>query len=327
MVHTSIRTWLLVGLTAVAVIAGCGGKFDKPIELDRAITMGLYSYQVYSGFGGATSLSISEGTIYVAYGTPASIRAYYSKATPIGGNLVKPFNGLTNPTALGTSKYVIAVVDHTERDTVRVYDLGGGNPLVSFSDPSWAGVSALAVDDSGNIYVADSLRNFVRAYKLNGKPRFEVDLADSGFGIGHVMKPVALALDGNALLIAESHPEKIQVQRISIAEPQTGIVFTATLPFLSSYIDAEGNETPFLNPVGVAAGVDGSIFVMDKGNNMIFRYDATGTSICVVNSAQSGGPANLTGMGSIDTYNPPQLAASVYVLDVGKGIIHRWDPK
>jgi len=327
MLQTLMRTRLLVALVLVGLAAGCGGKFDKPLELSRAITMGEYSYKPYAGFAGATSLSISGGSIYIAYAASGEIRAYFSDATPIPGNLVRPFTGLHRPALIGTSKYVIAVVDQADKDTVRVYGLSGGGPVVSFSDPAWAGISGLAVDDSGNIYVADAARKFVRAYKPNGRPRFEVDLADSGFGIGHVMKPSGIALDGGTLLISENHPEKVQVQRIRIDRPQTGVLFSATIPFLSTFTGADGNETPMVNPAGVAAGTDGSIFVLDQGLNMILRFDGEGNSIAVVNSPESGGPSDLAGAVSIDTYNRPGLAATIYVLDAARGLIHRWDPK
>jgi hypothetical protein len=322
-----------VGLLATLMVSGCGGKYNKPVELKRTVTMGLYAYQPYAGFTGARYLSITEGSLYVTFETEGQVRAFHSTGTPIPGNLVRPFTGLTSPTVVATGRNLLAVVDKGSQDTVRVYNVNGGAPLHSFRDPDWLKISALAVDDSGYIYVADVAKDFVRAYRADGRPRFEVDLADSGFGIGHVMAPTGITLDAGTLLITEAHAQKVQVQRIRTDRPQTGIPFSATLPFLSTFVDAEGNEIPLSDPIGVAAGEDSSIFVLDRGLDMILRYDDAGNSIVVVNSPESGGPTNLAGAVSIVAYNQGttpegiRIPATVYILDKTRGLIHRWDPK
>lgn len=326
---------VLFACAALSLSPGCGGKYDKPLELSREIRMGEYSYQdPYRGFENSTSLSISLGSLYVAFADTlavpptGTVRAYFSAATPIPENLVKPFKGLTRPTVVGAGERAIAVADLAEVPTVRVYGLSGGDPMVSFTDPDWNVITGLAVDDTGNIYVADATRDFVRSYKPNGKARFEVDLADSGFGIGHVMGPMGLDIDGETLLISEAHAEKVQVQRIRIDRPQTGIPFSADNPYLSVFADEEGSEITLIRPVDVAAGSDGSVFVLDQGLGKILRFDAEGNSIAMVNSPAQEGPLDVSAAVSIDTYNPPtQTSASVYILDPIKGIIHRWDPK
>jgi hypothetical protein len=128
-------------------------------------------------------------------------------------------------------------------------------------------------------------------------------------------------------LISEAHAEKMQVQRIRIDRPQTGIPFSATNPYLATFTDDEGNEMVFVRPVGVAAGTDGSVFVLDEGLGRVFQFDAQGNSIAVVNSEASGGPQDLRDAVSIDTYNPPGARASIYVLDPVRGLVHRWEPK
>jgi hypothetical protein len=328
------RSWMLVAASFLALIAGCGGKYDKPLELGRVISLGLYSYlPAFRGFENATALSAAEGTLYVAFAdslaVPPSgeVRAYFSTGVPISGDLVKPFTGITKPTAIGAGKRVIAVADSADQITVRIYGLSGGAPTLSFSDPDWSDVSALAVDDSGNIYVADAARNFVRAYKPDGRRRFQVDLADSGFGFGHVMRPTGLALDGDTLVISEAHAEKAQVQRIRTDVPQTGVPFSSAVPFIVSYTDEDGNEVLLIGPEGVAVGEEGSIFVLDRVLGKVLRFDAEGNIVAVVNSADSGGPPDLPDAVSLDTYDRPGSSASVYVLDPVKGVVHRWDPK
>jgi hypothetical protein len=321
-------------LAASGLFPGCGGKYDKPLEVDRTIRMGEYIYvPAYRGFENATGLSIAFGTLYVAYADTVSqpptgeVRAYFSDAEPVPANLVVPFTGLTRPTAIGAGKRAIAVADISDQITVKVYGLSGGAPNLTFTDPAWRLISGLAVDDSGNIYVCDAVKNFVRSYKPDGRRRFQVELADSGFGIGHVMRPMAIAIDGTTLLIAEAHAEKVQVQRIRTDQPQTGIPFSAQNPYISAFTDSEGNEMSFVEPAGVAAGLGGGIFVLDRGLGKIFRFDAEANSITVVNSPSSGGPSELYDGSSLCTYNRPSSEAIIYVLDRVRGVIHRWDPK
>jgi sugar lactone lactonase YvrE len=333
---SAIIAAILATCTTLSVLQGCGGKYDKPLELDRVIRMGEYSYQdPYRGFENSVFLSISLGSLYVAFldtiAVPptATVRAYFSAATPIPENLVKSFRGLTRPTLVGAGERAIAVADLAGVLTVRVYGLSGGDPTVSFTDPDWSTITGLAVDATGNIYVADSANNFVRSYKPNGRARFQVDLADSGFGIGHVMGPMGLEIEGETLLIAEAHTEKVQVQRIRIDRPQTGIPFSAENPYLSVFTQEDGSEITLVRPVGVAAGErDGSVFVLDRGLGKILRFDTQGNSVAMVNSPAQDGPQDVSAAVSIDTYNPPtQTSASVYILDPIRGIIHRWDPK
>ncbi|MFZ1946314.1 MAG: hypothetical protein WAW06_02090 [bacterium] len=318
----------------LALVAGCGGKYEKPVELSRTITMGEYSYlPAFRGFENATSLSVSGGSLYVAFADTlaeppsGTVKAYFSGGEPIPENLVRPFTGLQRPTVVGAGKRTIAVADRADKIYVRTYGLSGGAPTVSFTDPDWSQVSGLAVDDSGNIYVADAARNFVRAYKPDGRKLFQVDLADSGFGFGHVMRPTGIAVDGSTLLISEADAEKAQVQRIRTDQPQTGVPFSATVPFIIFFTDEDGNDVLLVSPAGVAAGREGSVFILDRGLGQILRFDAQGDFVTVVNSAASGGPSNLADAVSIDTYNRPGSAASIYVLDAARGLIHRWDPK
>ena len=325
----------LVVASLVLLAAGCGGKFDKPLELSRTVKLGEYSYiPAYRGFENSTSLSISLGSLYVSFHDPLSeppagtVITYFSDADPVPENLVKPFNGLERPYVVGAGKRQIAVADSEDVQVVKIYGLAGGDAILTFTDPAWDRITGLAVDDTGNVYVADATKNFVRSYKPSGRPRFEVDLADSGFGIGHVLSPMGLAIDNETLLIAEASTEKAQVQRVRIDRPQTGIPFSADVPFINVYTDAEGNQMTLSAPIGVAAGSEGSVFILDKGLGKIFRFDSQGNSIAIVNSEEQTGPTDVGDAISIDTYNPPsQTSASIYILDPVRGVIHRWDPK
>ena len=141
-----------VTLLALALAAGCGGKYDKPWEAPGKPRLGEYTYWAgYAGFEHANSLSISGGSLFASYDQPGQALAFFTDADPIPANIFRGFVGLQRPTKIGAGKRAIAVADSVETLTVRVYGLSGGEPLVSFTDPDWRRISGLAVDDSGNI--------------------------------------------------------------------------------------------------------------------------------------------------------------------------------
>jgi hypothetical protein len=321
----AVAVGILMLLTLVWVV-GCGGKYNKPLETPGKPRLGDYTYwDGYTGFDHANSLSMANGRIYVSYSEPGEALAFFSHADPIPSNVFLGFLGLARPVKIGAGKYAIAVADSVEVLTVRIYGLRGGEPTVSFSDPDWRRISGLALDDSGNVYVADAVKNFVRAYGPTGRRRFQVDLADSGFGIGHVMRPQSICFDGEALLVAEAHPEKFQVQRIRVDEPQRGLPFSIDNPYISAFADSEGNQITLTKPVAVAATRQGSIFVVDRELGKIFKFDMAGKSIAIVNNVTAGGPTKLDGPLSIGTYNESDVVDNVYVLDSATGTIYQWN--
>ncbi|MGQ9603525.1 MAG: hypothetical protein ACUVUU_04880 [bacterium] len=320
-----LRFGFLVLLPILPLTLGCGGKYDKPLEVERTPKRGAYNYSDdYPGFEGAVSMAIAGGSIFVAYSDPLAPRKlarYYAK-----GSLMEDvfFEGLEHPIAVGAGKHVIAVADSSTMIKVKIYELSGGDPVLEFSDPAWRSVGGLVVDDSGNVYVADSKRNFVRAYDSMGKPRFSVDLADSGFGIGHVIKPMGIYIDQGTLLISEGDRTKPGVQRISINEPQRGIIFSETVPFLREFVDEDSNLVNLESPVAVAIDHQRRIIVLDKALGKIIRFLPDGTSDAIVNSKDAGGPDSLPAAVSLGTYYDGRVDR-VYCLEIETGVIHRWD--
>jgi hypothetical protein len=310
-----------VALTAILLIGfslGCGGKYDKPLEVDKEPRTGLYNHTgSYRVSESSTHMSVTGGQLFVTYEEDGELRRYYASGGYIGD--VK-FHGLEEPTVVGKGPTSVAVADNSGSPVVRVYPTAGGDPILTFADADWQRIGGLAIDETGNIYVSDTERDFIRSYDAKGNRRFEIDLADSGFGIGHVLSPRGIYIDGETLLIAEADPEKSQVQRISINQPQIGIPFSSELPLLSSFTDAEGNDIVFMSPIAVATDTEGHIFVLDEELGMIFRFSTDGISEGIVNTAESDGPDILDSPVSIGTYQE-----RVYALDTEADIVHRWD--
>jgi hypothetical protein len=312
-----------VAFLGISFLAGCGGKYDQPVETNFAPPVGFYNYSSgYTGFAGACHMGMTSGNMFVSFTELGEMRAFFGDGDPIG---FIEFRQLDSPTVVGVGPRHVAVADTLGTTEVKVYTLSGGDPVLTFHDPDWRQVSALAVDDSANVYVADAARCFIRAYDAAGNQKFGTDLADSGFGSGHVMSPSSICFDGGALLVAEAHSDKKQVQRISISQPQTGIFFSENLPFIASFTGEEGEMLPLLDPAGVASDTDGYIFVLDPGHGKIFRYGADGTPEAVVNMEGSKGPDTLETAISIGTFVPRPGDGRVYCLEEDTGTIHRWN--
>ena len=323
-VNSSMNSARLRSIVAVAVlclaihalIAGCGGKYDKPLEFDREYRIGLYRYgDSLSGFEFATHMAVTGGHLFVSFESDSALLDYFANGAR---NRNVEFEGVIQPTIVGEGLRAIAVVDMAGGTlAVKVFRPGGGEPFLTFHDPEWVEIGGVAIDDDDNVYVSDVVRNFVRSYDTLGRPRFEIDLADSGFGIGHVMSPMGLCFDGEALLIAEADDEKAQVQRISVHEPQRGIVFSTGVPFISSFTDSAGDEIAFSRPVGVATDIDGNIYVLDEGLGKIFRFTSEGEPYTEVNSPLIGGPSVLSSAVAVGTFGD-----RVFAFERATGIIH-----
>ncbi len=311
------KNWKISALLLSAVICGCGGMIEKPGESPGGTIPfeGTYThYASYSGFEGANWLSMSNGHIYLTFESPGLLRSYYSNSKP------RPveFADVGTPSIVGAGAQIVAVADATTL-TIRLYSISGGSPLTEFSDPDWRTIGGIAVDDSGNVYVADTEACFIRSYDRSGERRFEVDLADSGFGIGHVVQPRGICIFGEALYIAEAGPDKNQVQKISIHKPQQGIPFSDGVPYISSFTYEDGEEVVLLKPVDVAVDDEGNIFVLDEALKMIFKYDPEGYPLVQVNGMTDDPSDTLSLPVSIATYRN-----RVYGLDKNAGVIHRW---
>jgi hypothetical protein len=274
---------------------GCGGKYDKPLETDMSVTGGL---------------------IFASFESEGALRHYFADGEEIKG---REFTGVVRPSVVGTGLRSIAIVDSLDSLVVKVYRPGGGDPIFTVHDPKWRRIGGLAIDDKDNVYVSDKARDFVRSYDPAGNLRFEADLADSGFGIGHVLSPRGLHFDGQALLIAQADPEKAQVQKVAVNQPQKGIPFSGTVPFIRSFTYEDGTQVPLAQPVDVTTDWLGNIYVLDKKLGQIFRYTAEGEPSALVNAPTTIGPDSLRAAISIGTFE-----INVYVLETGTGRIHYW---
>jgi len=204
---------------------------------------------------------------------------------------------------------------------------GGGDGQFNF--PEGAGF-----DNSGNVYVADNANHRIQKFDpdgtllrmwgwgvLDGSPEFQIctsgcQAGQYGVGDGQFTNPADVAVDaaGN-VYVADTNNHRIQK-------------FDSDSSFLfmwGNYCDA-GTSAPgvcdgkFNSPSGVAVDGAGKVYVADRLNDRIEKFDSSGTFLSKWGS---------TGSGESQFDLPFRLAADasgkVYVAEFGNNRIQKFD--
>lgn len=193
--------------------------------------------------------------------------------------------------------------------------LGGADGTGSAT--SFNGPTGLAVDSSGNVYVADTNNNKIRKITPTGvvttlagsETRGNINGTGSGSRFWH---PTGVALDtsGN-VYVADSANNKIR--KIT----QTGVVTTFAGSGSTNSDDGAGTIASFHNPLDVAVDTSGNVYVADFSNHKIRKITSAGV---VSTLAGSGFPGSAEGIGSAASFSYPtgvavDTSGNVYVAD------------
>jgi len=185
----------------------------------------------------------------------------------------------------------------------------------------------VAVDGSGNVYVADPFNDRIRKITAAGVVSTLAGNGTSGLvdGAGTVAQfrgPAGVAVDGSGnVYVADSGNNAIR--KITAA----GVVSTLAGNGTLGLVDAAGTAARFRTPVGVAVDGSGNVYVADMNNNSIRMITAAG-----VVSTLAG--AGFFGAGFVDAaginarFRFPQGVAvdgsgNVYVADTDNMLIRK----
>ena len=199
----------------------------------------------------------------------------------------------------------------------------GTGTVASFYSPC-----GLAVDSSGNLFVADTYNNKIRRITPEGMVTTFAGsgLAGSTDGTGAAAsfrEPFGVAVDGNDnVFVADTSNNKIR--KITPA----GVVSTLAGSGDQGGANGSGPAASFSQPSGVAVDGNGNVFVADRSNQKIRKISAAGV---VTTFAGSGFSGSTDGTGAAASFSQPSgvavdMSGNLFVADTWSNKIRKISP-
>ena len=161
----------------------------------------------------------------------------------------------------------------------------GVGAAASFKQPI-----AVAVDKSGNVYVADRDNHLIRLIDPSGKVAVLAGTGTKGFANGAVSSAqfsepygVALSPDEKTLYVADYLNHAIRA--VDLGSKQ---VTTLAGNGTAGFANGVGDKAQFNQPYNVKPDANGRLYVPDQNNHTIRRVDPDGTVSTVAGNGQSG---------------------------------------
>lgn len=197
----------------------------------------------------------------------------------------------------------------------------------------------LAVNSSGDVYVADSGNSLIRKISAAGEVTTLAGVGGpnspgSTDGVGRAAQfnwPLGLALNasGDVLYVADGSNHTIR--KIVIDADGVGTVSTlAGLPGTTGTADGAGSAARFNYPDGLAVDDAGNLYASDASNNTIRKItiDAGGIGTVTTLAGTAGTSGSANGVGGAVSFSSPRGLATdrfgnLYAVDHGNHMIRR----
>jgi gliding motility-associated-like protein len=174
----------------------------------------------------------------------------------------------------------------------------GTGTSASFNEP-WS----LCVGIDGNIYVADTKNNIIR--KITPQGVVSTFAGNGSFGISDgpgatasFGSPSGIEMDESGNLYVADHLTHV-IRKIT---PDGTVSRLAGSPYVSGFIDGNGNDALFNRPYGLTVEVGGNIIVADEWNHAIRSISPSGQVSTIIGNGTSG---HVDGSSAYANFNYP----------------------
>lgn len=254
---------------------------------------------------------------------------------------------LNNPYGVTVDRNGVIYIADTFNDRVRrvgtdgiITTIAGGNGrgysgdggLATAAQLNWP--AAIALDGSGNIYVADMMNQRVRKITADGIIRTVAGAGTEGFGgdggpgpAAALSSPSSVALDSSGnVFIADSNNSRIR----KIDPLGTISTFAGNGNFNFAGDGGQARNAVLNRPSGVVVDASGNVYVSDTRNNRVRKIAANGV-ITTVAGRGGAGFAGDGGPGTEALLNEPgglalDGAGNLYVADTRNNRVRRVSP-
>lgn len=314
-IYGQVTTFAGSGAVGYANGQGIAATFEQPY----GVTIDIYDNIYVADYYNNQIRKISSG------GLVSTLAGIFLAGSGDGIGTIARFN---EPTAVTVDVLGNVYVADTYNHKIRKITSGGmvstlaGSGVTGFSDGIGTAASfnhphGIAVDNLGNVFVADLYNNKIRKITSGGVVSTfagsGLEGSVSGMGTAASFRaPYGVAIDalGN-IYIGDAFNNRI---RKITAE---GVVSTLAGDGSPSFADGLGTAAKFDYPTGVAVDDTGNLYVADELNNKIRVITSDGV---VSTLAGSGVPTFADGIGLAASFNHPSGVAvdnsgNVYVAD------------
>ncbi len=315
-------------IVSASLLAAC-----NPITIGGSVTGLAGAGLVLQNNGGDDLAITADGDFTFATALPNSGGPYEVtiKSQPSGQVCT-----VTNGSGTATAKVTDVAIQCTANAVAELHLLAGtlGGPgNIDGMDKSarFNGPFGIAVDSTGNAYVADSANHTIRKISPTGMVTTLAGMAgipgstDGAAADARFNRPSKVAIDSQGNLYI-SDTNNYTIRKISPAGE------VATLAGLARYpgsANGTGTGARFMSPSGIALDGAGNVYVTDHSSHCIRKISPAGVVTTLAGTAGTSGSAD--GAGSTARFNYPlditvDSTGNAYVTDVGNRIIRKIDP-